>query len=57
VHTSTLPLAPFRLDIPLHFAPFNIETGYTSLASCYLKNGFRRFVPHVIRYNNQFPTP
>ena len=25
----------------------------TSLASCNLKNGFRRFVPHIIRNNNQ----
>jgi len=23
-HTSTLPLAPFRTDTPLHFAPLNI---------------------------------
>jgi len=29
----------------------------TSLALCYLKNGFRRFVPHIIRNNNPFSTP
>jgi len=29
----------------------------TSLASCNLKNGFRRFAPHTIRNNNQFSTP
>jgi len=23
----------------------------------YLKNGFRRFVPHIIPNNTQFPTP
>jgi len=28
-----------------------------SLASGNLKNGFRRFVPHILRNNNQFPTP
>ena len=28
-----------------------------SLASCNLKNGFRRFVPHIICNNNQFSTP
>jgi len=28
-----------------------------SLASCNLKNGFRRFAPHIIRNNNQFSTP
>jgi len=29
----------------------------TSLASCNLKIGFRRFVPHIIHNNNQFSTP
>ena len=29
----------------------------TSLASCNLKIGFRRFVPHVIRNNNQCSRP
>jgi len=29
----------------------------SSLASCNLKNGFRYFVPQVIRNNNQFSTP
>jgi len=29
----------------------------TSLASCDLKNLFRRFVPHIIRNNNHFSTP
>jgi len=29
----------------------------TSLASCNLKNRFRRFVPHIICNNNQFSTP
>jgi len=29
----------------------------TSLASCNLKNGLRRFVPHIIHKNNQFSTP
>jgi len=29
----------------------------TSLASCNLKNGLRRFAPHIIRNNNQFSTP
>jgi len=28
-----------------------------SLASCNLRNGFRRFVPRIIRNNNQFSTP
>jgi len=28
----------------------------TSLASCYLKNGLRRCVPHIIR-NKQFSIP
>jgi len=28
----------------------------TSLVSCMLKNGFRRFVPLIIRSNNQFST-
>jgi len=29
----------------------------TSPASCNRKIGFRRFVPHVIRNNNQFSRP
>jgi len=29
----------------------------TSLASCNLNNGFRRFVPHIIRNNNQLLMP
>jgi len=29
----------------------------TSLAACNLKNGFRRFVSHIICNNNQFSTP
>jgi len=29
----------------------------SSLASCHLKNGFRRFVPHIICNNTQFSTP
>jgi len=30
-HTSILPLAPFRTDAPLHFAPFNIcSLGYSA---------------------------
>jgi len=29
----------------------------TSLASCNVKNGFKRFVPHIIRNNHQFSTP
>jgi len=29
----------------------------TSLASSNLKNCFRRFVPHIVRNNNQFSTP
>jgi len=29
----------------------------TSLASCNLKKGFRRFVPHIICNNDQFSTP
>jgi len=28
----------------------------TSLASCNLKNGFKRFVPHIIRNNHQSST-
>jgi len=29
----------------------------TSLASCNLKNGFKHFVPHMIRHNNQLLAP
>jgi len=28
----------------------------TSLTSCNLKHGFRRFVPQIMRNNNQFST-
>jgi len=29
----------------------------TSVASCNLKNGVRRLVPHIIRNSNRFSTP
>jgi len=34
-HTSTLPLASFRTDAPLHFAPLNIcSLSYSAGCSC-----------------------
>jgi len=49
------PLTPMAVN--LSDQTHNAYLLSSSLASCNLKNGFRRFVPHIIGNNNQFSTP
>ena len=55
--TKTVTMKPTKnvaVKLPVH-TPITYLLS-TSLASCNLKNGFKGFVPHIIRSNNQFST-